>query len=110
MFEQRNDTGYSVVLEGIERKTLVHGAKTLMTEFRMRRGSVLPRHSHPYEQTGYLVSGRIRLRIGSQEYEASVGDSWCIHEGVEHGAEILADSVAIEVFSPLREDYLEEHA
>lgn len=110
MFEQRNDSGYSVVLEGIERKTLVHGAKTLMTEFRLRGGSVLPRHSHPYEQTGYLVSGRIRLRIGAEECEADAGDSWCIPAGVEHGADILADSVAIEVFSPVREDYLEEHA
>ena len=34
------------------------------------------------------------------------GDSWCIGGDVEHGAEILEDSVAVEVFSPVREDYL----
>ena len=38
--------------------------------------------------------------------EAQVGDSWCIPGGVEHGANILEDSVALEVFSPVRDDCL----
>ncbi|HRZ39328.1 MAG TPA: cupin domain-containing protein [Candidatus Paceibacterota bacterium] len=106
MFEKRSDTGYRRVLDGIERKTLVHGDETLMTEFRLGQGAVLPRHSHPHEQTGYLVTGRIRLSIGAETYEVHAGDSWCIPGGVEHGADILEDSVAVEVFSPVREDYL----
>ena len=106
MFEKRSDTGYRRVLDGIERKTLVHGDETLMTEFRLGQGAVLPRHAHPHEQTGYLVKGRIRLSIGAETYEVHDGDSWCIPGGVEHGADILEDSVAIEVFSPVREDYL----
>ena len=106
MFEKRSDKGYWSALDGIERKTLVHGEKTLMTEFHLRKGSVLPRHSHPHEQTGYLVKGRIRLFIGTEQHEAQVGDSWCIPGGVEHGADILEDSAAIEVFSPVRDDYL----
>jgi quercetin dioxygenase-like cupin family protein len=106
MFEQKSDKGSTPALEGIERKTLVWGANTLMTEFHLRKGALLPRHSHPHEQTGYLVKGRIRLTIGSDQYDAKVGDSWCIPGGVEHSADILEDSVAIEVFSPVREDYL----
>ena len=93
-------------MDGIERKTLVHGENTLMTEFLLRKGAVLPRHAHPHEQTGYLVKGRIRLFIGTEDYEAQVGDSWCIPGGVEHGADTLEDSVAIEVFSPVRDDYV----
>jgi hypothetical protein len=42
MFEKRSDRGYRPALDGIERKTLVHGDKTLMTEFRMRKGAILP--------------------------------------------------------------------
>lgn len=87
-------------------KTLCYGQRTLMTEFILERDSTLPVHSHPYEQTGYLVKGRIRLKIGAQEYEARPGDSWCIPAGVEHGAQILEDSIAVEVFSPVRPDYL----
>lgn len=77
-----------------------------MTEFRLQKGSVLPRHSHAHEQTGYLIQGRIELIIGSHRFDTRAGDSWCIPGGVEHGADILEDSVAIEVFSPVREDYL----
>jgi len=106
MFAKRSDVGYHPTLDGIERKTLVHGDKTLMTEFRLRKGSKLPWHAHPHEQTGYLVTGRILVFIGTEAYEAQPGDSWCIPGGVEHGADILEDSVAIEVFSPVRDDYL----
>ena len=110
MFEKRISTGYHLALEGIERKTLVHGEKMLMTEFRLRKGSLLPRHAHEHEQTGYLVKGRIRLSIGTEVYDAQAGDSWSIPGGVEHGAEILEDSAAIEVFSPVRKDYLNRAA
>ena len=106
MFEKHSKNGYHLALIGIEQKTLVYGEKTLMTEFLLKKGSNLPRHAHPHEQTGYLVKGRIRLLIGAEGFEAQPGDSWCIPGGVEHGAEVIEDSIAIEVFSPVREHYL----
>jgi quercetin dioxygenase-like cupin family protein len=106
MFYKRNIVGYRQVLEGIKLKTLVYGDRTLLTEFQLEKGSLLPKHAHPQEQTGYLVSGRIRLTIGDENFKVDPGDSWCVPSNVEHQAEILADSVAVEVFSPVREDYL----
>ena len=108
MFAKHIENGYSLPIEGINQKTLVHGERTLMTEFLLSKSSTLPRHTHPHEQTGYLVKGRILLSIGTEEYDVLPGDSWCIPGGVEHGAEILENSVAIEIFSPVREDYLPE--
>jgi quercetin dioxygenase-like cupin family protein len=87
-------------------KTLCHGERTLMTEFLLERGASLPLHAHPHEQTGYLVKGHVRLTVGGRSHDVAPGDSWCIPSNVEHGAQILEDSVAIEVFSPVREDYL----
>ncbi len=106
VFAKPGPDGYVAALPGIERKTLVSGERTLATEFRMKAGSLLPVHSHPYEQTGYLVSGHVHLTIGEQHFDARPGASWCIPAGTGHGAEILEDAVAIEVFSPVREDYL----
>ena len=106
MFQKHTEEGYTRAVAGIEMKTLVHGERTLMTEFVLKKGSQLPHHSHPHEQIGYLVNGRMRLSIGSEKNDVMPGDSWCIPSGVEHGAEILEDSVAVEVFSPVREDYL----
>jgi quercetin dioxygenase-like cupin family protein len=106
MFKKQDASGYVKALDKITRKTLVHGAKTLMTEFRLERGALMPKHKHLHEQTGYLVSGRMDLSIGSETHAVSAGDSWCILGDVEHSAIAREDSVAIEVFCPVREDYL----
>lgn len=106
MFQKHNERGYSLPIPGIGQKTLVYGEKTLMAEFLLKKGSILPRHTHPHEQTGYLVKGRIRLSIDLGEYDVEPGDSWSIPGSVEHGAQILEDAIAVEVFSPVREDYL----
>jgi len=106
MFNKQSSDGYRDPLPGIRRKTLVHGDKTLMTEFILAAGHTLPDHAHPYEQTGYLVRGHIILKIGEQRYDTRSGDSWCIPMNVIHGAEILEDALAVEIFAPVREDYL----
>lgn len=108
MFTKNDISGYKDALEKVKLKTLVHGAKTLMAEFRLEQGAVLPRHKHPHEQTGYLVSGRIDLTIGDKTHQVVPGDSWCIPGDVEHNAFAHEHSVAVEVFSPVREDYLTE--
>lgn len=109
MFTKRSPNGFNEVLPGIFLKTQVHGEKTLMAEFRLAKGSRLPAHTHPHEQTGMLISGRLRLIIGDEAFDAEAGDSWCIPGGIEHRAEAVDDAVAIEVFSPVREDYLPQH-
>lgn len=108
MFQQQSDAGYRPVLDGIALKTLAHGERTLLAEFRLAAGAVLPMHRHPHEQTGYLVSGRLRLTVGGETFEAGPGDAWNIPADVEHGGEAITDAVAVEVFSPVREDYLSD--
>lgn len=106
VFTKNDVSGYKDALEKIKLKTLVHAAKTLMAGFRLEQGAVLPRHKHPHEQTGYLVSGRIDLTIGDVTHQAMPGDSWRIPGDVEHNTFARENSVAVEVFSPVREDYL----
>jgi len=101
-----SEDGYINVIEGIKRKTLVFGSKSLMTEFKLEKGKRLPLHKHPNEQTGYLISGHIILNIDGHNFEMNSGDSWCIPGDTEHGAEVIENSIAIEVFCPIREDYL----
>jgi quercetin dioxygenase-like cupin family protein len=103
-FNSKN--GYTEILDGIQIKTLCHGDASLMTEFLLQKGAILPEHVHPNEQTGYLVKGKIRLYMGDFAQDLKPGDSWCIKENIRHKAEILEDSVAIEVFCPVRADYL----
>jgi quercetin dioxygenase-like cupin family protein len=98
--------GYVDALPGIRRKTMVHGPNTLLAEFKLARDAVIPLHHHPQEQTGYLLSGHVAFTIAGVEHDLHPGDSWMIPGGVEHGVRVLADSVIVEVFSPVRADYL----
>lgn len=86
-------------------KTIAYGEKMLMTEFILAKDSELPEHAHIHEQIGYLVKGKIKLYINSKSKTIKPGDSWCIPSNVKHKAEILEDSVAIEIFNPYREEY-----
>jgi len=106
MFARHSDEGYAAAAPGIAMKTLCHGDRTLLTEFRLAAGATLPRHAHEHEQTGYLVAGRLLLAIGDERRDVGPGDAWCIPGGVEHGAEVVDDALAVEVFSPVRRDYL----
>ena len=96
MFTKSDSVPFHDVIAGIEKRTLVHGEKTLMTEFRLQKGSTLPAHAHPHEQTGYLISGRLQLTIGDRTDDVGPGDSWCIPGQVTHGALCVADAVAVD--------------
>ncbi len=109
MFCKKEEGQYTQLVEGISIKTMVYGENALTAKFRLKKGSNLPLHSHPHEQTGYLVSGKIRFVISGKTQLAEQGDSWCIAGDEKHGAEVLEDSIVIEVFSPMREDYLPEN-
>lgn len=106
MFAHHSNSGYTEPLPGIHQKTLIWGENTLMAEFLLKKGSLLPAHSHMHEQTGYLVGGHLTLIIGGERFDVLPGDSWNIPGDTEHSAEIHEDSIAIEIFCPVREDYL----
>ncbi len=106
MFRKKGTAEKKEMVEGVHLSTLVHGEKTLMGQFEIAKGAEVPRHSHPHEQTGFMVSGKLRFRVEEEIMEVETGDSWCIPGEAEHGVEALEDSVVIEVFAPVREDYL----
>jgi quercetin dioxygenase-like cupin family protein len=105
-FSKASPEGYIAASDGIRRKTLAYGQNELLSEFLLEGGKALPLHSHPEEQAGYLVSGHIVLHFAGVAHDIRPGDAWCIPGGLPHRADILEDSVAIEVFSPVRKDYL----
>jgi quercetin dioxygenase-like cupin family protein len=106
MFRKKDTADSRQIVEGVELSTLVHGEKTLMGQFKIAKGSAIPAHSHPHEQTGIMISGKLRFNVEGEVMDVETGDSWCLPGGVEHSAEALEDSIIIEVFSPVREDYL----
>ena len=105
---QTNAEAHQVeMLPGVMRRTLNHGERTSVHELHLEAGSTVPTHTHPHEQTGYLVSGRMRFEMPGLSKDLGPGDSWLVPGNVEHGVTALEDCVAIEIFSPVREEFLD---
>lgn len=106
MFTKKDTRNYSPLTEGISMRALAWEEKTILCEFKLEKGHKIPSHHHAYEQTGYLISGKLNFRIDKTWNIAESGDSWSIPENVEHEVEILENSIVFELFSPIRPDYL----
>jgi quercetin dioxygenase-like cupin family protein len=93
------------MLPGVHRKTLTDGARMMLIEVRLDAGAVVPMHTHPHEQTGYLARGRMRLTIDGEARDLAAGDAWMIPGDLPHEADALEACLLIDIFSPPREDY-----
>jgi quercetin dioxygenase-like cupin family protein len=78
----------------------------MSTQMHYRIGNVIPFHAHPNEQSGYILSGRVRVLTRDSESELSAGDSYAIPAGIEHSIVVLEDTEELQVFSPPRADFL----
>lgn len=107
MIKKAGQLKFRKMIAGVDLGTMVYGEMTLMAQFKLKKGCDIPIHDHLHEQTGLLISGRIVIIVDGTEYDVSPGDSWCIGADVPHGARALEDSVAVEVFSPPRADYIQ---
>lgn len=90
---------------GAWRRTLATGERQMMCQFRLARDAVVPMHSHPHEQVGYVLEGRVKMTIGGKVHDLEPGDSYFIPGGMEHNAVAATDCMILDVFSPPREEY-----
>lgn len=107
-FYRWEDMPKEKVSETLDRR-LITGDRVMLTHVYLKKGSVVPRHSHENEQLTYILEGGLRFWIG--EDESQVIDVWAgevlhIPSFVQHKAEALDDTVDVDIFSPPREDWL----
>jgi quercetin dioxygenase-like cupin family protein len=106
-YERRYDAMRDVqAFPGVVRRTLGSGERLTLVEIRIGEGHEVPEHTHPHEQAGQVLEGRVRFRIGGQELELQRGDSYVIPGGLEHHVVALEAARLIEAFAPVREDFL----
>ncbi len=93
------------MLPGVVRRTLGLTDRLMLLEIRLQAGATVPRHAHPHDQVGYVISGEVIFTIGDQNIRCGPGDGYAIPGGVEHAAHATVDAVLVEVFHPPREEY-----
>lgn len=92
--------------EGIERQMVV-GENLMIVRFRFAPFLITPEHEHPHEQMSIVVSGRVRFFVEGVERIASPGDVLSFPPHCWHGATMMDEEVVlIDVFTPVREDFL----
>lgn len=106
MFRSNAEANAIEMFPGVVRRTLNSGDRTTLIEVTLAPGSVVPAHTHPHEQIGYVSSGRVRFAIDGDVTELSAGDSYLVPGSASHEVTALEPSVCIDVFSPVREEYL----
>ena len=85
------------------------GRNLMLSVVDFRDGAEVPEHSHPHEQMGLLVSGRLEFTVGGHTKILNPGDLWRIPGGVPHRVVAVGGpAVALDVFNPVREDYLRD--
>ena len=89
---------------------LVTGEKIMLSFLEMEQGSVVPAHSHPHEQAGLLLEGKLKFKIGAEEKLMERGDAFLVPPNVVHeGVVVEGPAKVLDIFSPPREDYVEQY-
>ncbi len=94
------------VTEMVSRK-IVTGEREMMAQVYLKRGCLVPLHSHPSEQMTYVLQGALRFVVAGEEITVREGEVLHIPSAVQHQAEALEDTFELDVFSPIRQDWLE---
>src|SRR5687767_12667859 len=95
------------VTEMISRK-IITGEREMVTQIYLKRGALVPMHSHESEQMTYILQGALRFLVAGEEIIVREGEVLHIPSGTPHQAEALEDTFELDVFSPVRADWLPE--
>jgi quercetin dioxygenase-like cupin family protein len=106
MYRTNSEASAVEMFPGVVRRTLNSGEHTTLVEVTMASGATVPDHAHPHEQAGYVASGRVRFVIDGAARELGPGDGYLVPGGARHEVTALEDAVCVDVFSPVREEYL----
>ncbi len=87
-------------------RQVIHGDKMTVARVSLAKGSCVPRHSHENEQICMLQEGKLRFIFDDRDFMLEAGHVLQISGDEPHAVEALEDSVAFDLFSPVREDWI----
>ena len=94
------------ITEMISQK-IVAGEREMLAQIYLKRGALVPMHSHESEQMTYILQGALRFLIEGEEITVREGEVLHIPSRVPHQSEALEDTLELDVFSPIRAEWVE---
>src|ERR1700744_2133453 len=89
----------------ISRK-IVHGEKAMVAQVFLKKGAVVPEHHHESEQITYILEGALKFELEGREVVVRKGEVLHIPSYVPHRAVALEDTLDLDIFAPIRKDWL----
>ena len=87
-------------------RQFVAGDRTMLARIILRKGSIVPLHSHENEQIAYVLDGALKFVIQGKELIVRSGEILVIPPNLPHSAEALEDTVDLDIFCPPRADWI----
>jgi quercetin dioxygenase-like cupin family protein len=101
------DLTWEEVTPEISRK-IVAGANEMLAQVFLRKGVVVPEHAHASEQITYILEGALKFWIADEELVVQAGEVLVIPPNLPHKAMALEDTLDLDLFSPIRQDWLDK--
>lgn len=92
--------------EGVTRIIKSYTDELMVVENHFKKGAVGALHHHPHTQITYVVSGKFEFTIGEEKRIVEAGDTMLKKDGIEHGCVCLEEGILLDIFSPMREDFV----
>ena len=87
-------------------RKIISGEKAMVAQVFLAKGAVVPEHRHESEQITYILEGALKFEIGGKEIVVAAGEVLRIPSFVPHRAVALEDTLDLDIFSPIRHDWL----
>ena len=94
--------------EGVKRKILAYTDELMVVENSFEKGAVGSLHSHPHTQITYVVEGEFEFEINGIKKIVKKGDTMLKKDGIVHGCVCLKEGKLLDVFTPMRKDFVKE--
>lgn len=101
-----NTLPYTDLGGGVKRRVLSYNDKIMAVEVAFTSGAVGAMHAHPHVQISYVLEGKFEATVGDKTKIMTKGDTYSVDEGVMHGVVCLEEGALLDVFAPMREDFI----
>jgi quercetin dioxygenase-like cupin family protein len=105
-FVKTVDVAWQQMAEGVRRQILGYGPDLMMVRVEFEPGAIGAVHNHPHRQVTYVAAGTFEVTVGDERATLGPGDCFFAKADVPHGVRALEAGTLVDVFTPVREDFL----
>lgn len=106
VFIKNDEISWEEVDAGVKRKIMAYDDKLMVVKVAFETGGIGTPHKHHHSQISHVESGKFEVQINGEKKALKAGDAFYIPPNIMHGAVCLEAGVLIDVFSPMREDFI----